>query len=84
MALPHDATGPKGGGGTLMFSYIRRLRPFLGFKILNFNILGFLQKNEHFLGMKILCIFFFLCGGGGHHKIGLYLGVMSMYLRVFS
>ena len=28
-------------------------------------------------------IFFFL-GGGGHHKIGLYLGVISMQLRVFS
>ena len=38
--------GPKGGvGGTLMFSYIRRLRPFLGFKILNFNILGFFAEK---------------------------------------
>ena len=74
VALPPDVTGPGwGGGGTLMFSYIRRLRPFLVFKILNFNILWvFFQKNEHFLGMKILWIF------------GLYLGVMSMYLRVFS
>ena len=25
------------GGGTLIFSYIRRLGSFLGFKILNFN-----------------------------------------------
>ena len=32
-----------------------------------------------FGGMKILSIFF-----GGHHKIGLYLGVISMYFRVFS
>ena len=31
--------------GTLIFSYIRRLGPFLGFKNLNFNIFG---------GMKIL------------------------------
>ena len=31
-----------------------------------------------FLGMKILWIFF-----GGPHKIGLYLGVISMRLRVF-
>ena len=23
-------------------------------------------------------------GGGGHHKIGLYLGVISMHFRVFS
>ena len=31
-----------------------------------------------FRGMKILCIFFW-----GHHKIGLYLGVISMHFRVF-
>ena len=29
--------------------------------------------------MKILWIFL-----GGHHKIGLYLGVISMHLKVFS
>ena len=29
-----------GGGGTLIFSYIRRLGSFFGFKILNFNIFG--------------------------------------------
>ena len=35
-----------GGGGTLIFSYINRLRSFLGgFKILNFNILGGFQEN---------------------------------------
>ena len=32
-----------------------------------------------FWGMKILWIFL-----GGHHKIGLYLGVISMHFRVFS
>ena len=32
-----------------------------------------------FWGMKILWIFF-----GGRHKIGLYLGVISMHFRVFS
>ena len=32
-----------------------------------------------FWSMKILRIFF--CG---HHKIGLYLGAISMHLRVFS
>ena len=32
-----------------------------------------------FWGMKILWIFF-----GGHPKIGLVLGVISMYFRVFS
>ena len=32
---------------------------------------------NNFLGIKILWIFF-----GGHHKIGLYLGVISMHFRV--
>ena len=45
-----------GGGGTLIFSYIRRLGSFYGVKILNFSILGGFQKNEYFWGMKI---FFF-------------------------
>ena len=44
------------GGGTLIFSYIRRLGPFFGLKILNFNIFfwgegGGFQKNEYFLGV---------------------------------
>ena len=67
------------GGGTLKFLYICRLRLFLGFKILNFNIFWGFQKNEYFLGMNILWIFF-----RGHHKIGLYLKVISMHFRVFS
>ena len=44
-----------------------------------------------FGNMKILWIiffFFFFWGGGGgeggHHKIGLYLGVISLHIRVFS
>ena len=36
------------------------------------------QKNEYFFGMKILWIFF-----GDHHKIRLYLGVISMHFWVF-
>ena len=32
-----------------------------------------------FWGMKILWIFL-----GGHHKFGLYLGVISMHFRAFS
>ena len=42
-----------GGGGTLIFSHIRRLGSFLGFKILNFNIFWGIQKklNEYFLGV---------------------------------
>ena len=39
-------------GGTLIFSYIRRLGSFLGFKILNFNIFGGFQKNIYFLGYE--------------------------------
>ena len=35
------------------------------------------QKNEYFLGMKILWIFI-----GGRHKIRLYLGVISMHFWV--
>ena len=52
---------------------------FLGFKILNFNFLGGFQKTEYFWVMKIVWIFF-----GGHHKIGLYLEVISMHFSVFS
>ena len=33
-----------GGGGALIFSYIRRLGPFFGVKFLNFNI--FLEFSE--------------------------------------
>ena len=39
-------------------------------KILNFNIIRGFQMNEYFSGYEILWIFF-----GGHHKVGLYLGV---------
>ena len=41
-----------GGGGTLIFSYIRRLGPFLGFKILNFDIFWVFQKNKCFFGYE--------------------------------
>ena len=34
--------------------------------------------------MDIFFFFFFWGGGGGHDKIGLVLGVSSMYFRVFS
>ena len=69
-----------GGGGTLIFSCIRRLWLFLGLKILNFNL--------------FIYLFFFFWGGGGSDdfvdifggssQIGLYLEVISMHLRVFS
>ena len=58
-------------GGTLIFSYIRRLWPFLGFKILNFNIFGgFPEKNEYFGGLKILWIFF----GGSSQNWTIFMG----------
>ena len=41
-----------GGGGTLIFSYIHRIRSFLGFKILNLTIFGVFQKNEYFWGYE--------------------------------
>ena len=65
-------------GDTLIFSYIRRLGSFFGVQNLNFNILGVFRKKNIFWGMKILWIFL-----GGHHKNGLYLGVISMHFRVF-
>ena len=67
-------------GGTLTFLYIRRLGLFFGFKILNFNIFGGFQKNKYFLGYEDFVDIFLGC----HHKIGLYLGVISMHFRVFS
>ena len=40
------------GGGTLIFSYIRRLGPFFGGQIFEFQyFLGF-QKNENFFGCE--------------------------------
>ena len=41
MSPDHTAPGPRGGGGTLIFSYTRRLGSFFGLKILNFNIFGY-------------------------------------------
>ena len=67
---------PVGGGGgwrgTLIFSYIRRLWLFWGVQNIEFQYIfrGF---------QKILWIFL-----GGHHKIELYLEVISMHFRVFS
>ena len=79
---PVTAQTPVGGGGvgSLIFSYIRTLGSF--FWVQNFEFqyfLGVFRKINIILGMKILWIFF-----GGHRKIGLYLGVISMHFRVFS
>ena len=64
---------------------MRRLRLFFGFQNFKFQYLFFfwggggVRKLNIFGGMKILWIFF-----RGHHKIGLYLEVISMHFRVFS
>ena len=39
-----------GGGGTMIFSYIRRFGPFLGLKFLIFNIFEFSKKIIFFWG----------------------------------
>ena len=68
-----------GGGCTLIFSYICRLGSFFGAQNFEFQyFLGF-SENEFFGHMKILLIFFV-----GHHKMGLYLWIISMHFRVFS
>ena len=69
---------PRGTGDTLIFSYIRRFGSFRGFEISNFIILGGFQKNEYFWGYGDFVDIF-----GGHHKVGLYLGVISMHFIVF-
>ena len=62
-----------------MFSYIRRLGSF--FWVQNFEFQYFLGfwKNEYFLGYEDSVDIFL-----GHHKIGLYLGVISVHFRVSS
>ena len=62
--------------GTLIFSYIRRLGSFFFGQIFEFQyFLGFSEKMNIFGDMDIFL---------GHHKIGLVLGIISMYFRVFS
>ena len=81
-------SGPQ--GGTLIFSYIRRLRSFVLVKKFEFQYFFSFQKKLFFLGgggggggyKEFVDIFFW--GGGGHHKIGLYLGVISIHFNVFS
>ena len=66
------------GGGTLIFSYIRRLSPFGGFKILTHYFWGF-QKNEYFLKYED-----FVDISGYYRKTGLFGGSFLCYFRVFS
>ena len=66
-------------GGILMFSYIRRLGPFLGVQNLKFQKkkLGF-KKNEYFFWCEDFVDSFW-----GNHKTGLVLGVISMHFISF-
>ena len=69
-----------GGGGTLIFSYVRRLGLIFWVQYFEFQCFwGVFRKMNILLGMNLLWMFFW-----GHHKIGLYLGVISMHFRVFS
>ena len=68
--------GGGGGGGAEIFIYIRRLGPFLGFKILNFNIFGGFQKYHYFWGYEDFVDIY-------HNKIGLVLEVISIHFRDF-
>ena len=47
-----DPVWGEGGGGTLIVSYIRRLRSFLRFQIFEFQYFWGFQKNEYFLGYE--------------------------------
>ena len=56
-----------GGGGTLIFSHIRRLGPIFGVQNSEFQYFyGVFRKMNIFWGIKVLWMFFW-----GHHKIGL-------------
>ena len=68
-----------GGYSWYFHTYISRLGQFLGSTFWISVYFGIFRKMNIFWGMKILWIFF-----GGRHKIGLYLGVISMHFRVFS
>ena len=67
-------------GGTLIFLYMCKLRQFLGVQNFEFQFFFFFRKMNIFWGMyeDFVDIFW------GHHKIGLYLGVISMHFRDFS
>ena len=68
----------QGGGGTRIFSHIRRLGPFFGFKILNFDIFLVLKKLNIFWGYEDLVDIFL-----GSSQNWASLRVVSMHFRVF-
>ena len=71
-----------GGGYSDIFVYTLKARVFFGFKILNFIILGGFFSEKiigYFWGYEDFVNIFW-----SHHKVGLYLGVISMHFRVRS
>ena len=69
---------PPQDGGTLIFSYIRRLGPFLAVQNFEFQYFSGFSEKWIFWGYKDFVDIF-----GGSSKIGLYLGVISMDFRVY-
>ena len=73
----------EGGGGGVLWYFHTCIGSghFLGSKIWIplLSIFGGFQKHEFFLGYEDFVDIFW-----GHHKIGLYLGVIFMYFRDFS
>ena len=59
--------------GTLIFSYTRRLGSVFGVQNFEFQYFWGFQKNEYFWGYEDSVNIFW-----GHHKIGLYFGVISI------
>ena len=64
-----------------LLSYICRLSPFLGFKILNFNILGVFREMNIFWGFEDFVDIFFVGRGGGYCKTGLLSGAEPEFLE---
>ena len=63
--------------GSLIFSYTRRLGSFFASEVLNFIIFVIFRKM--IFGYEDLLDIL-----RSHHKIGLYLGVISMHIRFFT
>ena len=84
LVCPHCKKTPvrlcagEGGGYSYIFIHML-LESFFGFKILNSNIFGGFQKKWIFVEYEDFVDIFW-----GYHKIGLYLGVISLHFRVFS
>ena len=76
--------GRGGGGGTLIFSYIRRLGSFFWFEIyFEFQyIFGFFQKNVYFLGYEDFVNIFFGVTTKLDNNLGSFLCILWYFLKV--